>query len=76
MAKKIGALWLKMSQAGEPFYSGVIRDIRGDIQIVVFKNTRKETESQPDYNIVLSEPRKGNAAIAEAGDDVPEEITV
>ncbi len=51
MAKRIGALWLKTSKDGETFYSGVIQDLRGDIPIVVFKNTRKEKETQPDFNI-------------------------
>ena len=76
MAKRIGALWLKTSKDGETFYSGVIKDLRGDIPIVVFKNTRKEKETQPDFNIVLSEGRKESVSVEEAGGDVPDEITI
>jgi hypothetical protein len=36
----------------------VISDLRGDIQIVVFKNDKK-TDNQPDYDILLSEPKEG-----------------
>ena len=76
MAKNIGALWLKTSKEGELFYSGVIRDIRGDIPIVVFQNNRKERENQPDYNIVLSEPRKEDPPGGETGDGAPKEIVI
>ena len=55
MTRKIGALWQKKSQEGKVFLSGVLNDLRGDIYIAVFKNDRKESDNQPDYNIVLSE---------------------
>ena len=58
MNKKIGALWSKKTAEGKEFFSGVISDLRGDIQIVVFANDKKENENQPDYNILLSEPAK------------------
>ncbi len=76
MAKNIGALWLKTSKDGELFYSGVLRDMRGDIPIVVFQNNRKEKENQPDYNIVLSEPRKEDPSRGDTGDGAQEEITI
>ena len=76
MAKKIGALWLKMSKEGETFYSGVIQDLRGDIPIVVFQNNRKENEKQPDFNIVLSEGRKGTPPAEETEGDVAEEVHI
>ena len=38
--------------------SGVISDLRGDIQIVCFRNGKKEKQNHPDFNIVLSEPRE------------------
>ncbi len=56
--RKIGALWLRKSKDGLSFLSGVVQDMRGDINIAVFKNDRKEKDNQPDYNIVLSEPRE------------------
>lgn len=58
MSRKIGALWIRKSQDGKTFLSGVIQDLSGDINIAVFKNDRKEAENQPDYNIVLSERSK------------------
>ena len=42
---------------GKEYYIGVITDLRGDIQIVVFKNDKK-TEKQSDYDILLSEPKE------------------
>lgn len=54
--RKIGALWSKQTEEGKEYYSGVITDLRGDIQIVAFKNDKK-TENQPDYDILLSESK-------------------
>jgi hypothetical protein len=53
-SRKIGSLWRKQTKDGKVFYSGVIQDIRGDINIAVFMNDRKESEKHPDLNIVLS----------------------
>ena len=58
MSRKIGALWIKQSQDGRNYLSGVIQDLSGDINIAVFKNDKKEADKQPDYNIVLSERLK------------------
>lgn len=72
MSRKIGALWLKQSQDGKQFLSGVIQDLSGDINIAIFKNDRKEAENQPDYNIVLSEKPKSAPQVE--GAPGPEEI--
>jgi uncharacterized protein (DUF736 family) len=56
--KKIGALWSKKTGDGKEYFTGVISDLRGGIQIVVFKNDKKENENQPDYDILLSEPKQ------------------
>lgn len=56
--RKIGALWSKKTNEGKEYFSGVISDLRGDIQFVIFKNDKKN-ENQPDYNILVSEPREG-----------------
>lgn len=72
MSRKIGALWLKQSQDGKQFLSGVIQDLSGDINIAIFKNDRKEAENQPDYNIVLSEKPKPAPQVE--GAPGPEEI--
>lgn len=58
MSRKIGALWLKEAKDGKKYMSGVLEDIRGEIRIAVFRNDRKEKDSHPDYQIVLSEERK------------------
>lgn len=73
MSRKIGALWLKQSQDGRQFLSGVLQDLGGDINIAVFKNDKKENEKQPDYNIVLSERSKPQAQADQgpAPEDIP-----
>ena len=72
MSRKIGALWIRKSQDGKTFLSGVIQDLSGDINIAVFKNDRKEADNQPDYNIVLSE--KSKSAPQVEGGPGPDEI--
>jgi uncharacterized protein (DUF736 family) len=56
--RKIGALWSKKTEDGKEYFTGVISDIRGDIQIVVFQNDKKQNDKQPDHNILLSEPKE------------------
>lgn len=58
MSFPIGSLWLKESKAGDKYFSGVLKDLRGDIPVVVFKNNKKETENQPDYLLYRSEPKE------------------
>lgn len=73
MSRKIGALWIKQSQDGRNYLSGVIQDLSGDINIAVFKNDKKEADKQPDYNIVLSERQKPAPQVegAPGPDDIP-----
>lgn len=68
MTKKIGALWKKTTQDGKTYLSGVLSDLRGDINIAVFKNDRKEKDNQPDYNIVLSQQQEKKERPAGDGD--------
>lgn len=56
--RKIGALWSRKTEEGREFFTGVISDLRGDIQIVVFQNDKKQSDNQPDYDILLSEPKE------------------
>ena len=55
--RKIGALWSKKTSEGKEYFTGVISDLRGDIEIVVFRNDKKN-ENQPNYDILLSEPKE------------------
>lgn len=60
--RTIGALWVRKSKAGVTYMSGMLNDISGDIKIAIFKNNRKEKDSQPDYQIVLSQPTEQKRA--------------
>ena len=53
MSKIIGVLW-KKEKDGKEYYSGVLNDLRGRINIAVFKNTKKAVDTQPDMNITIS----------------------
>jgi hypothetical protein len=53
MNKIIGVLW-KREKDGKEYFSGVLNDLRGKINIAVFPNTWKEADNQPDMNIVIS----------------------
>ena len=53
MNQIIGALW-KREKDGMDYFSGVLNDFRGPINIAVFPNNRKEADNQPDMNIVIS----------------------
>jgi hypothetical protein len=53
MNKVIVALW-KKEKDGMEYLSGVINDLRGDINIAIFPNTYKTAENQPDFNITVS----------------------
>ena len=62
--KKIGAMWLKTSKSGNKYLSGIVNDQR----IVVFKNTKKDKENQPDYQIYeQGENKPKNSPEQEAG---------
>jgi uncharacterized protein (DUF736 family) len=66
-SQKIGALWIRKTQEGKSFLSGVLNDLSGDIQIAVFRNDRKEKDNQPDYNIVRSEQKEQSKQTANDG---------
>lgn len=66
MTKKLGALWLRDGKDGKKYMTGVIETLSGDVQIVVFRNDKKEAGSkQPDYNILRSEPKKPDPSTGE-----------
>ena len=47
--RNIGAFWAKKSQTGKTFLAGKVNDI----DVLVFKNEKKEKENQPDYNVAV-----------------------
>ena len=53
---EIGALWLKKSKDGKTFFSGVVEIEGVEQKIVIFKNSYKQTDKQPDYRILKSKP--------------------
>lgn len=67
-SKDIGALWTKTSAKGLEFLSGSIEISEGvRMEIVLFKNTRKNKPNHPDWNIFKSAPR----VTAPVSDTVP-----
>ena len=70
----VGVLW-KKSKNGMDYFSGVLKDLHGTINIAVFPNNRKENDKQPDFNIVVSFNDKRNSDISPVGDgDTNDEI--
>jgi hypothetical protein len=55
---KIGALWEKDSARG-PYMSGEVEIDGVKTRLVVFRNSYKEKDTQPDWNIMKSKPREG-----------------
>ena len=63
--KNIGALWLKTREDGTKFFSGTINNgIHGDINIMIFKNEKKESEKSPDYRIAMATDDEKKSATA------------
>ena len=61
--RKIGALWSRKTEEGKEYFTGVLSDLSGDIQIVVFSKDSKSNDNQSDYDILLSEPKKEDEEI-------------
>ena len=52
--KKVGVLWKKKDKNDKEFYSGVLdAGVLGHITVMVFPNSFKENEDQPDATINL-----------------------
>ena len=56
--KPLGALWITKSKGGTEYLKGNLdlRPLFPKVDIVVFKNDKK-TENQPDYRILVSQPK-------------------
>ena len=55
MAKQIGNLWARTSKNEVPYFSGNIDlGILGEIPIVIFRRTKKEKDTQSDWQIFLN----------------------
>lgn len=52
----MGALWKKSGPKGE-YFSGMVEVGDEKINIVVFPNSYKKAENQPDYRIMKSRPK-------------------
>jgi hypothetical protein len=74
-SKTVGVLWLNQGQDGKTrYFSGYINGgILGDIPIAIFKNRYKNKESDPDFNIVLSQSKHDADEVKGeiASEDVP-----
>lgn len=77
--KNVGGLYLKETSTGMKYFSGGVfldqlslgaKDKDGRVRIAIFRNDRKEKETQPDYNIV-AELEKVAAPAVKAQDDIP-----
>lgn len=57
---ELGGLWLKTSNAGKKYMSGRFNIDGQTVEVVVFKNERKQPgEKTPDYRVYRSQPRDG-----------------
>lgn len=52
---RVAGLWANTDKNGETYLSGTLGD---SVSIKIFKNTFKEKESQPDYNMFFSAKAK------------------
>ena len=65
-ASEVGALWVRSGRNGE-FLSGKVTVNGTEIEVVVFKNDKKQPgERSPDWRMYKSEPREGYAPSAQA----------
>ncbi len=72
--QKIGAIWVKKSKKGQTYMSGVLDDLTGPIQIVIFKNGNKEKKTHPDYLVYRSGEKEEGKQEAVPSVQVDEEL--
>jgi hypothetical protein len=61
---ELGALWEKTGRKGD-YMTGTINGVA----VVVFKNTSKTSEKQPDWRVLKSQPREQQRPAVPADDD-------
>lgn len=60
--EEVGAFWKRTSQRGQKYLAGHIKGDDGSSEkLVVFANTHKKADNQPDYRIYKSRPRNTEA---------------
>lgn len=52
--KSDGAFWKRKSQNGKEYYSGHVTINKEKTYLVMFPNTRKTRDNQPDFDIKIS----------------------
>ena len=52
---RLGPAWLNTSAKGTKYIKG---SLNNNVDILLFKNEKKQRESDPDYNVFLSERPK------------------
>jgi hypothetical protein len=62
---KITGLWKNVSEKGEAFMSGSL----GGAKVLIFKNSFKQEEKHPDYNMFFAAKEKKEAPEATVDDD-------
>lgn len=71
----IGALWLNTDKRGQKYMSGNVEIDGVKHDIIVFKNSYKDSEKKPDYVIKPKEKRQENSSVRAARavfeDEVP-----
>jgi len=75
---RVGALWVSEDKNGKKYFSGKIalNDNDEQVSILVFRNTYKKKDLQPDYIIYLPETNDESKSRSEAAkkwsdDDIP-----
>lgn len=59
----IGAGWINKDKNGKSYLSVQIEYPGMKLNAAMFKNEQKEKESQPDYRVIWSAPRKKNNGV-------------
>lgn len=66
---KIGAGWLKDSKNGNKYISGNMKINGKSYQVMIFKNTKKTKDTQPDFSINITTDEIAPAVEQPATDD-------